>query len=617
LLRQWIAIKDPYPICGRGWKTRAFWGITLILFNPLLSLLYYLFGIRLKSSSEKPKHIVATRITCMTLVILIIIALELPIGVPRAEPRQWTKADKTPDINEITFLQNSPGKFSMGGGTGWFGYHYFDPSRIAIITDNKHPLMTHVGHALAMHLKDIPSVHTVTFLPEGKLLKDERLMPTLLIKLRADRITEIPLPMGILLDVDVEVSINSSQHIVSRWTRLPLAAISVQSSLAEKFASFGVASPAAKYNRIAIKLLNDIGVSFGGFLYPWWQYETMPPIPEYMYGQGGFVPPLPFADTAVSPFLVGGDLLIHNMAFWKFTNGEDLQRLQSRLEQENWSTKKKSNDDLRMVRGNEQLRFETENGPLVAHYINAFSPVEVELALERLLGDPNVGTDTLLFFGSSFRASERKDLFEAYQVRLEDVAPASFSIALERALVYEHADEKVQAQAMLNIAQAYEQLLTSPQGGWEMNRLAERLGINLSNEPPVNLSVVQSCSVNDYVELGKDIIQRIPEGEVFRFHVISSEGDQNQFYTARLTDLMWPMTPTSGGIYGREPLKVLTVTGKTFDLGTSQLLNVCAKKDDLLAAVNMSINLSDVGFAILTVKTIGNGQLEWRLSLSD
>ncbi len=611
LLRRWIENKDPYPILGRGWKTRAFWGVTFLFFNPLLSLLYLFFGVLPKNAAPPARQLNAVRILGLTLTALTLLILEAPIGVPRAKPQCWTQPAPRAGHAEITILGNSDAAVSTSGSSGWYGYHRFDPSHVAVITHGDHPFLTHLGHAVAAHFSSIPSVKSVRFHPNSKACSEAAFMPSLFIELREKSIHELPLPAGLLLDADIEISIKSSLYSTSRWTTLPLAGIFASASIREKFSTFGAASPAAKYDRIATTFLNTAGLSLGTFIYPWWQFEPLPPIPDYMYGKGGRVPEQIIPGTAPELHLSGGHMLVHDMALWEFAQGEDLARLQSRFKEEGWSTQKYSSGYLRMVRSSEQLIFKTENAPLEVCWIYAFSDEEVDQALERLLTDPDVGTDTLLFFGSYFRQSKREDLFQAYHARLESVDPSSFPIAFERARVHHHAEEPEQAKVMLTAAHAHEQLLTTPQGGWDLHDLANQIGLDFSDEKTIDLSRTYSLAVNS-----EEIVQETPANDPFRFHVAGEADNQpTRCFTARLTDLMWPMTPTAGGIqYNSEPLKVITVTGKSDEQGITLLFSVCAERDGLLAKQNINLSPANLAAWTLSAAETESGGIEWHLA---
>jgi hypothetical protein len=617
LLLRWIAIKEPCPVMGGGWKTRAFWGVTFLFFNPLLTLLYFLFGVLPSAKEYSRKRLSAMRMISLPLVVITVIFLELPIGAPRALPKKWTKAAPRTAQGEMTLLMNSAAEISATGSSGWHGYHYFDPSHVAIITHGEHPFLTHLGYSVASYFKTIPAVKSVTFHPAGKHFEEAAFMPTLFIELHEKRVNGLPLPAGLVLDVNIEISIKSSQYTTSRWTKLPIASVTAKSTIHEKFALFGVTSPAVKYNRIATKLLNDVGLSFGGFIYSWWQFESLPPVPDYMYGKGGAAPEHIFPETVPYLHLNGGHLLVHDMALREFSESEDLALLKTRFEEENWSAQKISGNYLRMVRDHEQIIFKKENAPLEARYINAFSPEDIDQALERLLADPNIGADTLILFGSSFRTSSRDDLFQAYHTRLESIAPTSFPIALERALVYEHAGELDKAKTMLGAARAHERLLTSKNGGWDMDDLAKRIGVNTADKTTIDMSLVKSLSLNKAAERDEGITQTLHANQTFRFHINRTEAHPARYFTARLTDPMWPMTPTAGGFYRGSTLKALSITEQTFEGATSHYFSVCAEKDGLLATQQMNIHLANGPQWTLTVSKAKNGALEWRLAPSN
>jgi hypothetical protein len=67
-----------FPLLGSGLGTKAFWLVTFVLVNPLLTLLYLIFGVILRAKEDKPRTQLAGKIICLVLVVLVIAVFELP-----------------------------------------------------------------------------------------------------------------------------------------------------------------------------------------------------------------------------------------------------------------------------------------------------------------------------------------------------------------------------------------------------------------------------------------------------------------------------------------------------------------------------------------------------------
>jgi hypothetical protein len=78
LLIHCLVKKRFFPVLGRGWGTKVFWLVTFIFRNPLLTLLYVIFGVFSKADEANVHKIHVRGAICLALVLVVVGVFELP-----------------------------------------------------------------------------------------------------------------------------------------------------------------------------------------------------------------------------------------------------------------------------------------------------------------------------------------------------------------------------------------------------------------------------------------------------------------------------------------------------------------------------------------------------------
>ena len=320
LLVHLIKNKTIYPVVGTTHLTQAFWFVTFLSFNPWLTLLYVIFGVRLHRKEENPKHLKVMRVTVISLVLLVLVPFELPIATPR---NIETRLDaKNKDQQRVmlgahtTVLAHSKGTLTGGGSSGFKGINSLDMRHIAVVNHSDHPLAMKLAHTLQHMLLRHPQVETSTYYPAQTRAKGGNAMPGLIFEINENSITTLPLPAGRSTVVDLSISIHTSQGIIDRWTSLPLVPLNMEMTLKQTFSAFGPESPARKFILESDSIIQTAEQFFiGSSLLSPWDFDPPPNLPRYVYGTYIPAPKLPIPDHLIQSSLTGCPVLILSCHF--------------------------------------------------------------------------------------------------------------------------------------------------------------------------------------------------------------------------------------------------------------------------------------------------------------
>jgi hypothetical protein len=66
-----------FPLLGPALATKAFWLVTFVFVNPLLTLLYMIFGVAIKDKPKNARTVNAGRVICLVLAEWILQSIKL------------------------------------------------------------------------------------------------------------------------------------------------------------------------------------------------------------------------------------------------------------------------------------------------------------------------------------------------------------------------------------------------------------------------------------------------------------------------------------------------------------------------------------------------------------
>ncbi len=554
LLWKLIGKTTIYPILFNSTMTKLFWILTFFLFNPLLTGLFVLFGLLLKPS-EHPKFIKPVRVICLGLASIIIIFCEWPFGTVRDEVLKLASSEQKSSLSShlrIDVAASSDAKVNTSASYYGEGYFFTDRKQIAIINESTHPILSEVGRKLANHLKTLPGVELVTYIPSHSTKHHFSNFPGLLIELHENSISGAAPSFGSIHTISVQISVSTPRSAISRWSSLPMAHFTSNVSLETGIAKFGIFSPSMKYHSEANNLLNKISLIATQSRDPWPNFAPLPELPDYLYGEAMTFPELPIQPDNITLQISGSDLLAHNTALIRFrpdgTPKKTFEKIQTVMEQRGWRVNKKTDDALKMTRESEQLYvncrdsgfFNTFHPPMVARYINPFKAAEIDTALKRFMKDEQIDAPTLLIFSPIFRKEANAELFAQFSKRLSEQIPFNLYEAIELGFIAEKSGQPERAKKMLNFACAYNQMQNAPQAQWAMDDLADSLGNrSLSKKVPdpefLEKSSILPWPTDSFFEIQSDV--------PLQFYSKTETEGVHEYITFKVIDSLWPIQP--------------------------------------------------------------------------
>lgn len=524
LLIHWWRKKEFYPLFGKPLYTKIFWGLTFIFFNPLLSLWYFIFVVRLKNSGS-PKRIRMVRVACFTLIAVTILCFEVPFGVQRDQVIHLTKdspAMKTNPLQmEWSMVSFSATQISGGGGIDC-ERPYLDLRNIAVINHSRHPLMIKLGHNLAAYLNQIREVETVTYYPADVHRQQSGPFPGLTIELEEKSITDYLI--GHKLDIAIRQTTGGG---FADQPNSPYTLSSYQVSLQTALTSVGMASPSMKHNHAANEILR-LTSQLNKFFSLQSKFEQPPELPEYVYGTGSETPELPIALRANQLYLSGGDVLTHNLTAIKIPPGAPIDEIRSEL--------------AKLPCGKNLSWHENTDGRgkriLEVSYRKPFSENETEQTLTKLLNDPDVDVHALLFFGTQFRSSANSDTFNTYVERINESLPSNTEEAIELGLAAHQTGDNTRALEMLKCAHAFS--LLSNSGKRKLEQLADQLEARELLEQAPDAPTLKACNIHP-IKPGS--VYTTTGNESLRFYTkLEPDSDKIRYMTTGVQAPIWPQT---------------------------------------------------------------------------
>jgi len=524
LLVDCLRRKEFYPVLGNGLGTKVFWLATFLFFNPLLTLLYLIFG-RLARPTARPSFFRTG------LVVVPVLAILCASSVP------WSR----PGSKAVT-VRRDPADGSLktdGGGKAGVEAHLtvfeardginsssvtfsgnragFPCRRIALLNQSRHPLMERVGVEVQKRLAQLPFVEEVAYYPAGTRPPEGQSAPDVVIQLDAPQLKMWGLPFYRRLTAEIQVlagpsPYQSNSHYSDHMTP-PVLGFEWNGSLSHQSTMTGYETAGAKYKLAADDLAGEIAKALSKQFGDWMEkYGPTPSLPESFYGAYHSAPKLAFLPgDSVECVQSNCGLMKHNHTVWRFVDDRDtsvaLRAIKSQLERDGWKDRTSEISAngpslVRMEKGTERIQvfrqqrhetgraeIRTTSGqppaqmPVVVQYEDLYSDQETEKALSDLL-ESGAPTDTLIAFENLYRSGRLRDRFsEAIENRKATSAEGNLVLAE----LYESRGEKEKArQALLRAAVLLK--LQEDQGDIKrrIEDLAKKLGDEKMTQSPVS-----------------------------------------------------------------------------------------------------------------------------------
>lgn len=541
LLWLWLLIdcirrKRFYPVFGHRWGTKVFWLITFPFFNPLLTLLYLIFG-RLLSPEKRPS-VLRSALVFVPAAAIMILSL-LPVDLPGSEPVRMKRDRVTgemrperPDdgvrLSAHSGVIHATNRLNSSLSSVHFGQTCFSCRRIVIVNRSSHALMGRVGVELQRRLAGLAGLDAIDYYPVGHTMPEGQLSPDLALSLDLAEIKEQKLSFYRAIKAKVNISAGRCLYQVGPGygdhRTPPVLTFSWGGTLDHQSESKGYELGDAKYKLAADNISQELSKAFLKQIDAWRKkFPPLPDLPPVFYGTYRPAGPFPFlSGEDVRCLLSVTDLFKHNHTVWRFEDEREpaavLTAIQEQMTSEGWkdmgsdvdsqyapflhlrkATKRlvvappqhpRVTPQLHAAPGAENSALPPKSRAFLAQYEDLFTDEEYERALTASL-DQEAPTDTLLAFAQMYHSALRDRLYSLLEQR-PITSPNGY-----RQLAEHYHSRKQPERARKALLRARALLMT--RGDYanldsQIKNLAKRMGEEALADSPVGREV--------FVELG-------------------------------------------------------------------------------------------------------------------
>jgi hypothetical protein len=501
-----------YPIIGRGLATKIFWLLTFIPFNPLLSLLYFIFAVltRLLKSQESGRHLYLGSVFTAISVILVTVFFELPLGDDKIVPVTLSGFDGNKTKAHEIFLPafgahlgtiKAKNDIQTYSSTSTGSDLKVSIRNVLLTCRNSCRLLDRVARELQKSLARLPYVDTVIYYPEGTTPQQAVVLPDVFIILDMSRVDEKNLFRIRKLDALIECKAGSTvfadvSHTTFTDDMGPVVQFNIESQLHHISNMLGIESPQARYKleaaNIAGVLMESIGRQFENLIE---KYSEIPKLPDIVYGTYTEPPALPFlSGNNVETLVSGSGLLKDNSTVWNFVEKQQTDEAMTsycdQLQKLGWIVRARGNGYLQMDKANQhidifrQSKRNVLNGSIVssepgkaafgelmiAYYQACFSNERLQMVMDELLKS-GAALKTLLLFNTYFRTPEQREslhtiielsavhtlegylVLAQYWIDHNDIDKARKAIVLARAMQCAEKGSNIKEQQIKSLAE--------------------------------------------------------------------------------------------------------------------------------------------------------------------
>ncbi len=463
------------PIFSDARRTRRFWLATFILVNPLLTILYLIFG-QLRSPQAKPVRAVRD------FVVVIAIA-GFFINIPGLthfwmQPFLGRSASAGGPEAHLAAIESKTGTNTTTTSVGRDNCR-LACRRIAAVIEGDHVLLHRVAASLVEQLKTIPAVETVELCNDGVLPVGGGRAPDIFVRLHLGSVRETPIPYSLGLKAQIGANVGPApwQSIHSHYDRYLPPLFEFNLRMQSMHASTTTGYESARYSMAARNIAKDVGEQIAKTLGQWQdKYGLLPELPAEFYG-AYVATELPEPLRKLEPELLGSytGLFKHNETYLQFTVADEpapaIEQLRDAMTASGWeelsSDWKSPNIELRLQKDNRRIRIfqvrrrEPFSGTVVivrssdekpTHLfgvtdVKFFSDDERKAALDGLLARPT-SFDRLILFEPMFDERQEQRWLEI----LESRPSRDISMQIRLGEIYQQKGRSEQAMQTLRRA---------------------------------------------------------------------------------------------------------------------------------------------------------------------
>jgi hypothetical protein len=560
-----------FPVFGHGRWTRLFWLVSFLFFNPLLTLLYGLFGV-LASPKAKPSRKKTAFVSGMVALVAAsgwILPL-LPRG-PVSLVRDPASGEMKRSSSHLLDLDVHAGSLGSNQNTSTATVVRGAGGRLAcrhiqVVAESPGLLLDRVARHVQSGLAELPIVRKVDYFPAGTIPPVGSGAPDLVVALRAGEVRETRLPMYRHLRVALSVNSAPTRYAPNVDTddelSPPILRFSSETSVEFRSTMWGVELLGARYGQESKSLGADIAKGLAQDLTKWRdEHGLLPEMPEAFRGVYREPVEFPFLEAygAILAEAHSG-LMTHNESVWRLADTGDipgvLEGIEGELAPLGWVTEHRqivsdAESHLRMAKETEMLLVHSHRAMsvplgatterfLVMRYEDRFDHDERMAALNSLV-DGHASIEALLTFSESLREAGYTDALES---RLRHAGTAEARLALAEILL--DRDEKDQALAILDEARVLVPPMAPRPPLDEFKKLYERAGLELPEDLLFNRSLPDKALLKrvGYIDYDADkwpVERIVAPGEFITLH-----GNHKDGGTGRMWIRMQPVSGTAG-----------------------------------------------------------------------
>jgi hypothetical protein len=581
--------REFFPIFGRRWGTKALWLFTFVFLNPLLTLIYFVFGVLLsqdwilasraapqssgvpmegasgradesKAPNGKPQPAdkskagghggslravltglgSAAAIACVGVVLVL---FELPLGAGNAEPMV---------IGTINAKNNTQTLSSTSAESA----ARVSTQNVLIICQSPGDLLDLTMRGFQRSLAQLPCVSEVAYCPFGTRPKPGGRLPDVFIMVNMSAVNEKSFICSRYFKAVIKWTAGSSifagTSASDQSRALEVVRFDIESLLEHESETFGIESPQAKYklaaDSICSEMTSSISKQFENLLD---KYGRMPESPRVLEGTYHEPPEFSFLKAGRARQLISGyGLLKSNHSVWQFTDKRDtdnaLRAYCDELKTVGWGQEELGKEYLRMQNQNQRIHIfhlhqrdskagtifwsepdKTASGAkLVADYESDFTDDQMQKAMDALLNS-NVEIKTLLVFEKYFHTPMQLERLECI---IEQSAVQSMDEYLMLARYWAQRGRMDKGRASLLRARAMQRTEKSHNvRAEEIKNLAEKLGDASLAKVPLDEEVFRQVGFINTRQLKKPIKMEKSVDEPVLFYRPLGDGDLQTF----------------------------------------------------------------------------------------
>lgn len=384
LLIHCLLQREFYPIFGRRLGTKVLWLLTFVFLNPLLTLVYFVFGFLLSfkkaRSDEQGKSLRTVPMSLGSAVAIasigvLLVFFELPSVPVKSKPvviRNGSEQNKPTELGNLSggfpaYLGtiNAGNKIQTLSSTSAGSGTKVSMRNIMIISQSSHGLLDRAMREFQISLAQLPYVGQVAYYPYGTWPEPGGLLADVYVTVNMPQITEKSFLHSRYLKAIIKWTAGSSVFAGTSYSAetntVPVVGFDIQSQFEHESKMFGVESSIAKYklaaDGICSEMMKTVNKQFGNLLD---KYDQIPDSPEVLYGIYREPPELSFLKTDKLQQLVSGSgLFMNNHTIWRFTDERPIDKAlaayRDELKNLGWGQEDLGNGYLRMQKEYEHI----------------------------------------------------------------------------------------------------------------------------------------------------------------------------------------------------------------------------------------------------------------------